>query len=507
MLPLREELLREFSAYSTHSAVRSLTDLLDNPVTAPDKVLLLAGDFGQFDPNHNWSEYVRVSAKSKIPDIDKYNRDIADWVREVNAFVRVSDARQVFKKYSTDYALVVDDIIEMADNGRVISSIVSDLGFNNARIYVLPSVMINPGRNYGTECVSPSGELIGFFRFGPYKQVPQSMFRARSFNEAPVSFNDRQQFVELCLHEMTHLLLSQPLFEGVGGREAEYEDFLKPLALEETLKSSYGEVKGHAYYYLEELITRAFTLEYVRRYVGEAAFRQLAAREVGMTRGYAVLLWRYLYRNGLPTGDRKALVRLLAGIPQEMQSWNAEEVAAFSRYNEDSCTLADWTGTMLPMFYQGNPQSFRLVFDERLPAEWRTQFTGLLNARLGLPADMQVSGSEDACPFPLVVRLDSEEQFAQRLSFSGMDLAAVRKRAVEATGKPDPLLFTIILEPKPDRSGVRLCWDVLADAPPPAEKLVPYYIVTVTHILAADDAVLALDSLTRETRLISTWLK
>lgn len=365
--------------------------------------------------------------------------------------------------------------------------------------------MINPGRNYATDYLSPSGELVGFFSFGPYQQISQNMFRAHSLKEAPVSFNDRERFNEECLHEMTHLLLSQSLYEAVGGREAEYEDLLKPV--EPSLKDSYGELKGHGYHYLDELITRAFTLEYVRRYVGESAFRQLAAREVNMTRGYAVLLWRYLYREGLPQGDHAALIKLLAGIPQEMQSWNAAELASFLNSNEYSLTLKGWTDSMLPMFYKGNPQSFRFVFDKRLPAEWRAQFTQLLSTRLDMPGEMQVADSEDACPFPLVVRLDNEEQFAQRISFSGMDLAAARQRAVEATGMPDTLLFTIVLEPKPDGHGVRLCWDVLADAPPPAEKLVPYYVIGVTHILAADDAVLSLDALTRETRLIDSWLK
>jgi hypothetical protein len=189
-----------------------------------------------------------------------------------------------------------------------------------------------------------------------------------------------------------------------------------------------------------------------------------------------------------------------------MQSWSAEELAPYSNSNEYSLALDGWTESMLPMFYEGNPQSFQLVFDARLPAEWRAQFTELLSKRLGMPAGMQVADSEDACPFPLIVRLDTEEQIAQRLGFSGLDLATARERAKEATVKPDPLLFTVILEPKPDGQGVRLCWDVLAEAPPSAEKLVPYYVFGVTHMLVADDAVLALDTLTRETRQISGWL-
>jgi len=503
MHPLRRALLDELAPWSDHQAVTTLKNLTEKYNYSLSKMILNAGDLPHLNNKEDWLKYINKPYQLRGHDPQEFNQDISAWIIDVNSFIEESGIIGFFEGHQNDYRDVARELYAAAEDGRVIDTVLGTLDFPNAELYFLASPMITPGRNYASYFHEKDAtRLIGFYRLGPYKQIKQGMFRYPSWSHVPVIYDDTEQFIQLSIHEMTHMLLGDAIQKSVGEMSEEYVDLLAPL--EAILGDSYGPLPDRAHTYIDELVTRAYTLEVIRKFAGEADFRQMVARELALTRGYAILMWKYLHETLAENPSGITIAELISGIPTVMSSWTENDLRPFSSYNEHSMTLGGFFREFITTFYSGNPGSFALAFDDELPRAWRDEFAGLLSERLGVPDDIQVLDDPGACPFVIKVRVDTPSEFSDQLWFSGLSMEDVEKMSRDAG--TDLMLAPLVICKEPSESGViDLTWHILsADVPPSA--IVPYYFISVTHMLSIAGEPVAFESLTEETRQVTEWI-
>lgn len=504
MHPLRQALLDEMEPWRDHEVLSIYQELWEkHNLGPPVKLTLNAGSIPELDTERDWFSYMLPASQLLFGDQGEFNADLSAWFTAVNSFIEESGIIDFFEEHEDEYLEVARELYAATENGQVIDRVLAQLDFPDAELYILASPMITPGRNYASYFHAENPDrLKGYYYLGPYKQVDQGLLRYPSWSEVPVTFDDTKQFIQLSVHEMAHMLLGDALQKAVGERSGEYVELLTPL--EATLGDSYGPLPDRAHKYIDELVTRAYTLDVIRTFVGEADFRQMIAEELPFTRGHALLMWKHLHETLAESKGAITLDALMGGIPAAMSSWTEDDLRPFNTYNEYSMTLRGFFGEFIPMFYPDNHSSFALAFDDELPQAWRDEFTALLSKRLGVPDDIQVLDNPGECPFVIKVCVDTPAEFGRQLGFSGFSMADVEEMSRDAM--EEPLMAPLVICKEPSETGaVDVTWHILRPGVPPS-TIVPYYFVSVTHMLSVAGEPVVFDSLTEETRQVTVWI-
>ncbi|MCP4546796.1 MAG: hypothetical protein GY835_10075, partial [bacterium] len=292
--PLRTALLEDLAPWKDHQAVLMLSEFYEKYYYSTTKVILNSGELPVLNSDHEWIELFHKPRNLQGHTPEEFNRDISAWVEAVNSFIEESEVLDVFKKHENEYLVVVEDLYAATGKGQVLDSVLKALDFPEAKLHVIASPLINPGRNYaGYWRPGDSDQLICYFWLGPYRQIETGMFGYQSWSHVPATHNDQKQFIQLSIHEMTHMLVGDGIRSAIGRRGSDFVAALAPL--EATMGNSYGPLPDNAPKYIDELVTRAYTMEVIRRFIGERDFRQMIANELPFTRGYAILMWKHLH--------------------------------------------------------------------------------------------------------------------------------------------------------------------------------------------------------------------
>jgi hypothetical protein len=455
-------------------------------------MLLNAGEFPRLDEDRDWFSLLTPRAQERIGDAAAFNRDFAAWIRQVNSFIEDSGLLAAFTDLAGDYATITADVNTAAGNGEVISSLLEMVGTPDAELRIIPSPLISAGRNYCTSFHNSDGRLCIIYFFGPYKQVPTGMFRCRSWDEVPITFNDREQFLQFGLHEVLHGLVG----ESSGAEIASAAQHAQPVldALEPVLARSYGALPDAAAKYLDEVTVRALTLEALRLNVGEQAFRLAAEQEWLATNGVAPLAWRGIEQSG--SGASSGVGGAVAGALEALVCATPEELESLRTYSNLSLTLDAFFREFVPQHCE--PGSIALEVDAQLGAQWAADFTAALSELLAFPAEMLADKPSPDAPFKLCVKLIDHEEDA--LALRELDLRIGGDEVLTGDGSrfPRASSFVVSLRPNGRDGGLTVTWDLLDPNLQPAD-VVPFYFIHITHAFVHDGVPMLMDTWTQET--------
>jgi hypothetical protein len=499
--PLRAELLKYMEPYQ------------DDPISGRwaafcaqydyalslEKACVCFDSFDAIDPQYEWYALLSPAGREHVPDAVQFNRDTTEIMSQLHKFSEDTHFADWCQAHHAQYAAIVSELMVTTDNLALLSDLLGQFPVPASKVCVIGTPLVNPGRNYMTvPSAEPDKPIV--HHFGPYKLVDQSIFSATGWQDCPISFNDRKQFIELAVHELSHTITVNEVQRVLRDRQAEVGALMEPVSF--LAEQGYGELPDNALKYLDELIVRARTVECVRRYVGESAFRQALAVEIPRTHGYAAYLWRYFYLDHDAFADAGEFDRLLALLPDEMARWPEQGLAKFGSRNEYSMTLNGWFADFIPAFYEGNEVSFGLVISDNIDTRLADSFTELLQTKLGVPKSMEHTGADDPRPFKLALAVCSQDELIQRAAAAGLDAGQTTACLAALSG---PHAVALISKASQPSAGVTVTWDVLAGTTN-LDRVVPYYFPEATAMLVVDQQVVLQDDSAAEVNLVQGWL-
>lgn len=501
MHPVRQALLERISSYRDHAAVMGLDGLFTKygPNFSVARMLLNAGEFPRLDEDRDWFSLLTPRSQERIGGAGAFNQDFSSWMRQVNSFVEDAKLLATFTELADGYAAITAEVNAAAGNGEVISNLIEMAGAPDAELRIIPSPLISPGRNYCTSFRDSDGRLCIIYFFGPYKQVPAGMFRCQSWAEVPITFNDREQFLQFGLHEVLHGLVGASSGAQIAAEAQHAQPVLE--ALEPVLARSYGALPDAASKYLDEVIVRALTLEALRLHVGEPVFRLAAEQEWLATNGVAPLVWRGIAQSGSRASS--GVGGAVAGALEALVSSTPEELAALRTYNNHSLTLDAFFREFVPEHC--DPGSIALEVDARLGAQWEADFAAALTERLAFPTTVPTDEASVEAPFQLHVKLNDEAESAPALRELGLQLDGGEVVTTDGRCFPRTGSFVVSLRPNGRNGGLDVIWDLLDASLQPAE-VVPFYFIHITHVFVHGGYPAVMDTRTQETLRLAGWL-